>query len=65
VPLLALLLAAAALVAAPAAPPAPAAPAPRQAEGSWWDRTDPGRGRLPTSRYYVIRSDLSAAETKA
>lgn len=32
---------------------------------SWWDRTDPGAGRaLPRSRFYAIRSDLPAAETK-
>lgn len=39
-------------------PVAVGAPAQRVAEGSWWDRTDPGRGKLPQSRYYSIRSDL-------
>ncbi len=34
------------------------------AEGTWWERTDPGRGALPKSRFYRLRSDLSAADTK-
>ena len=39
---------------------------PQQAVGTWWDRTAPPVGRkLPTSRYYSIRSDLPAADTKA
>lgn len=39
---------------------------PQQAVGTWWDRTAPPLGRkLPTSRYYSIRSDLPAADTKA
>jgi hypothetical protein len=38
----------------------------QQAVGTWWDRTAPPLGRkLPTSRYYSIRSDLPAADTKA
>lgn len=41
-----------------------AAPPP-QAQGHWWDRTAPGRGRaLPKSKYYSIRSDLTAEETQ-
>jgi len=36
------------------------------AHGGWWDRTDPGLGRAPPrSRFYTIRSDLPAAQTKA
>jgi hypothetical protein len=42
-----------------AAPRQPGTPqSQRTAVGSWWDRTDPGRGKLPQSRYYSIRSDL-------
>jgi hypothetical protein len=45
-----------------AAAPSASAPARTQSQraaiGSWWDRTDPGRGKLPQSRYYSIRSDL-------
>jgi hypothetical protein len=44
-----------------AAPP-PAGP---QAVGTWWSRTAPTGGRLPTSRHYAIRSDLEPAQTKA
>ncbi len=48
--------------------------APAQAEGrdagrrmqaSWWDRTEPGKGGPLRSRFYRLRSDLSAADTKA
>ncbi len=48
-------------------PSVPAAPvAPPKPIGAWWDRTDPGAGRkLPQSRYYSIRSDLPADQTRA
>ncbi|MBL9121007.1 MAG: DUF1570 domain-containing protein [Phycisphaerae bacterium] len=36
----------------------------RRMQKSWWDRTEPGRGGLPTSRFYRLRSDLIAADTK-
>lgn len=62
-PVLALLGALAAL--AGAAPQSAKSPAPRQAVGTWWDRTAPSSGRkLPTSRYYAIRSDLAPELTK-
>lgn len=34
-------------------------------QSSWWDRTEPGRSGLTKSRFYRIRSDLSAADTRA
>jgi Protein of unknown function (DUF1570) len=37
----------------------------RRMQRSWWDRTDPGRGALPSSRFYQLRSDLSPADTRA
>lgn len=38
--------------------------APTLAAG-WWDRTAPPQGRsLPTSRFYVLRSDLPLAQTR-
>ena len=44
---------------------APANPEPQQAVGTWWDRTMPPLGRkLPTSRFYSIRSDLTPGLTK-
>jgi hypothetical protein len=65
-------LAAAAVLLGPAAPTATAqysrggARSSQQAVGTWWDRTAPPLGRkLPTSRYYSIRSDLPPADTKA
>ncbi len=67
-PLAALLLLLAALPsgAAAAPPTTPATTPPARAVGSWWDRTDPGAGkRLPTSRYYALRSDLSPELTRA
>lgn len=33
--------------------------------GAWWTRTSPGRGGLPSSRFYTIRSDLPLAQTRA
>jgi hypothetical protein len=36
----------------------------RVMQQSWWDRTEPGRGGLPKSRFYRLRSDLSAADTR-
>lgn len=40
--------------------------APRQAVGNWWDRTQPSRGtKPPKSKYYSVRSDLSAEESQA
>lgn len=57
---LALLLLVAGVVHAQSRPATPAL------SGSWWERTDPGLGRsLPRSRFYTIRSDLPAEETKA
>ena len=43
----------------------PAAQASTQAVGTWWARTAPAGGRLPTSRHYAIRSDLPPEQTKA
>lgn len=41
------------------------APPPREAVGTWWDRTQPGKGqKLLQSKYYAIRSDLAVEETK-
>lgn len=48
-----------------AAPIALGQRAPTLRGGSWWERTDPGpRGSLPRSRFYTIRSDLPAEDTR-
>lgn len=37
----------------------------RQAQLTWWDRTDPARGgRIETSRFYTFRSDLPREELR-
>lgn len=37
----------------------------QEAVGTWWDRTEPPRGKqLPTSKHYRIRSDLPADQTQ-
>lgn len=42
-----------------------AKPAEAQAIGTWWDRTQPAKGRKPPkSKYYSVRSDLSIEATQ-
>jgi hypothetical protein len=48
-----------------AAPPGSRDGGERRMQASWWERTEPGRNGLPASRFYRLRSDLSAADTKA